>query len=98
MRYQAMSHERQWRPRLCPAFLIISNHSSPRLRHCTIGTPVPISMSVNGAPVVPACAGTTIDLSPAATGAIGPVVSIQGEPTSANVAPGQCTYVYSSYM
>ena len=26
------------------------------------GTPVPISMSVNGAPVVPACAGATIIL------------------------------------
>ena len=85
-------------PPLCPAFLIISKHPSPRLRHCTTGTPVPISMSVNGAPVVPACAGATINLSPAATGAIGPVVSIQGEPTIANMVPGQCTYVYSSYM
>lgn len=41
----------------------LSGHKhAPLPRSALPGTPVPISMSVSGAPVVPACAGATITL------------------------------------
>ncbi|GAX81122.1 hypothetical protein CEUSTIGMA_g8556.t1 [Chlamydomonas eustigma] len=57
------------------------------------GTPVPVTVTVNGVPSVPACATQLLDASTG--GGLG--LPLNSEPASATLPNGYCGYLYSSY-